>query len=218
LQLTDHSIRGCQEQAKQRRVEHAAACEGSGMEDHYRWTAEQGKGLEHLALGINGAGVHAEGVVIGTDGGMSFGCTYAIRCDKRWHVRSVEIRVARGPALLLESDGEGNWRNMDGRRIPSLAGCIDIDLSCTPFTNSLPIRRLGRLLAQRREITVAYIDVPRLGLGPSRQAYTCLGPGVYRFESLANPFSADIETDGDGLVLRYPGAFDRVPPDISAGR
>jgi len=79
-----------------------------------------------------------------------------------------------------------------------------------PFINPLPIRRLGARLAPRREIVVAYIDVPRLALAPSRQAYACLEPGRYRFESLSNPFSAEIETDGNGLVLHYPGLFERV--------
>ena len=184
------------------------------MTVNYRWMAEQDGGLEHLALGIDDTGVHAEGVVIGTDEGTPFGCHYLIACDPRWHVRRVAVRVAGAAALRLESDGEGDWRDADGLPLPGLAGCLDVDLSCTPFTNTLPIRRLSTWLSTRlstrREIVVAYIEVPRLALGPSRQAYGCLGPGRYRFESLSKPFSADIETDDDGLVLRYPGLFERV--------
>jgi hypothetical protein len=30
------------------------------------------------------------------------------------------------------------------------------------------------------------------------------------FESLSRPFSAELEVDGDGIVLRYPGLFTRV--------
>lgn len=176
----------------------------------YRWKAEQEGGLEHLQLDAGLDGVRAEGGVIGLDAGMPFGCSYAIQCDARWQVRRVELHVALEPALRLDSDGAGHWHDADGRPVPALAGCIDVDLTCTPFTNTLPIRRLDGRLARRQEIEVAYIDVPRLDVGPSRQAYTRLGPGRYLFESLSNPFSAAIETDEDGLVLRYPGLFARA--------
>lgn len=178
----------------------------------YRWAAAQDGGLEHLELEAAETGAAAEGVVIGTDEGRPFGVAYAIRCDAQWRVRGVEVRVAGAGVLRLAADGEGNWRDADGRALPALAGCIDVDLTCTPFTNSLPIRRLGARLAQRQRITVACIDVPRLEVGPSHQAYTCLGPGRYLFESLSRPFRAEIETDADGLVLRYPGLFARVSP------
>ena len=44
--------------------------------------------------------------------------------------------------LHLESDGEGHWQE-NGKDRPDLHGCIDIDIQATPFTNTLPIRRLG---------------------------------------------------------------------------
>jgi len=176
----------------------------------YRWAAHEKGGLEHLELDESGGAIAAEGVVIGVDDAdKPFGCRYAIRCDAYWHVRRVEVRVAGRASLLLESDGEGNWSDAQGRPQPALAGCIDVDLTCTPFTNTLPLRRLGPRLRQRHTITVAYVDVPALAVEPSQQAYTWLGPGRYLFESLSNRFSAEIETDVDGLVLRYPGLFSR---------
>ncbi len=41
------------------------------------------------------------------------------------------------------SDGHGHWRKADGTALPQFDGCVDIDLAGTPFTNTLPIRRLG---------------------------------------------------------------------------
>jgi hypothetical protein len=37
-----------------------------------------------------------------------------------------------------------------------------------------------------------------------------VGPERYLFKSLSDPFSAELETDGDGLVLRYSGLFHRA--------
>lgn len=128
-------------------------------------------------------------------------------------MRAFEVHRAGGASLVLRGDGAGNWRDGAGRPLPALDGCIDVDLRCSPLTNTLPIRRLGAQLQQRRELRVAYVDPLQLGQGAraAAQAYTLLGPGRYRFEGLDSGFSAEIETDDEGLVLRYPGLFERAP-------
>jgi hypothetical protein len=47
------------------------------------------------------------------------------------------------PRVDLFSDGEGTWTGPDGRVMPHLEGCEYVDIAETPFTNTLPIRRLG---------------------------------------------------------------------------
>lgn len=185
------------------------------MHRRLRWATEQGDGLEYCVIRSTPHGFTAEGVTIAPGFGSlaegePFGCSYAVRCDGEWRVRQVEVNVAGGAHLLLGADGEGRWRGTDGAPLPALDGCIDVDLTCTPFTNTLPIRRLGEALRARQEIRVAYIVLPGLGVMPSRQAYTRLNAGRYRFESLSNPFEAAIDTDIDGLVVRYPGLFRRL--------
>jgi len=186
------------------------------MQRNCRWHTEEGDGLEQCTLaGRDNGALLVEGVVVAPGAGSMatgdlFGCSYAIDCDAQWRVRRVEVKVAGGARLLLLADGEGRWRDAGGDAMPALDGCIDVDLTCTPFTNTLPIRRLGDALRQRHEISVAYITLPAASVAPSRQAYTALGAGRYRFESLSNPFQADIETDDDGLVVHYPGLFRRV--------
>jgi hypothetical protein len=180
------------------------------MERSYRWAREKDGGLEHLSLRESEDGFLAEGVVIGADTGLPFGCSYAIRCDARWHVRSVHVHVTGAAPLLLQADGEGHWCDGEGRPLPVVDGCIDVDLSCTPLTNTLPIRRLGSALEHRQEIRVAYVDVPALRIEAVPQAYRRTGPHLYLFESLSHPFSAEIATDDDGVVRFYPGLFNRV--------
>lgn len=184
------------------------------MDRSLRWKTDEGDGLEHFSIHEIERGVVAEGVVIGPRSGnvgdALFGCSYLVRCDAYWRVRQVEVRVAGGVHLLLRADGKGLWSGPGGAPLPVLDGCIDVDLTCTPFTNTLPIRRIGEALRARHEIRVAYITLPEASVMPSRQAYTALGAGRYRFESLSDPFQADIVTDADGLVVDYPGLFKRV--------
>jgi hypothetical protein len=178
-----------------------------------RWVPDAGVGAEHLAIRSTPEGTVAEGVVVGARGGTSYGLRYCVRCDALWRVREAVLSLAgEERCLYLRADGEGNWRDQDGRSVEVLRGCVDIDISATPFTNTLPIRRLGLALGEAREILVAYVPVPALAPEPVRQRYTRLEAGqLYRYEGLFRGYAGELTVDGDGLVLDYPGTFRRVP-------
>ena len=179
------------------------------------WSAWAGTGLGHLRLVVRESGVVADGIVLGVEEGQPFRLAYEVRCDAYWRVRAARVGVpGEPPKVELLSDGEGNWSGPDGRAVTYLEGCEYVDISETPFTNTLPIRRLGLAPGEHAEITVAYIDGAELQPWPEPQRYTCLeegdGGGLYRFESLDGDFTADLPVDSDGLVLDYPGLFRRA--------
>ncbi len=95
-----------------------------------------------------------------------------------------------------------------------LNGCIDVDISATPFTNTLPIRRIQWQVGQSEEFRMVYILVPDLKVSVMRQRYTCLAKtdqgATFRYENVDDDFKADITVDSDGLVVHYPGLFERV--------
>lgn len=166
--------------------------------------------MEHLALRREGELILAQGAVIGGRYGEDYGAFYSIRCDASWRVRHACISVAGGGRLELYADGEGHWQDSDGAPIAELDGCVDIDLTASCFTNTLPIRRLHDVLELRQEIDVAWVWIPELKVEKARQAYARLDAQLYRFESVGRDFQADLEVDGEGLVLRYPGLFKRL--------
>jgi hypothetical protein len=186
----------------------------SSVEREVMWTPWEEAGLEHLRLVTSGSGVVANGLVIGLQGGRPFRIGYEIRCDGRWRVREVRAAApdSERPVLELLADGEGRWKSRGGEPVPELDGCIDVDISATPFTNTLPIRRLGLKPGESEELTVTYIRVPELLVGPERQRYGCLEAdgGFYRFEALPSGFTAELPVDAEGLVIDYPGLFRRV--------
>ena len=184
------------------------------MQRIYRWQPAHGSGLEHMILTQDEGMIVAEGVVAGGDDESSpFGCSYRIECDAGWRTRSVEVRVAGGASLVLTADGEGRWRDAHGRALAQLDGCIDVDISATPFTNTLPIRRLSARPARPTELHVAWIRLPALDVQAALQIYTRLADGRYRFEAPDSRFKAVLEVDGDGVVLDYPALFRRVEAD-----
>jgi len=180
------------------------------------WIPWEGPGLEHLRLVTSGSGVVANGLVIGLEAGRPFRISYEITCDGRWRVREVRVAAPDSgrPVLELLTDGEGHWKRRSGEPIPELDGCIDVDISATPFTNTLPIRRLGLEPGESEELMVTYVRVPELLVGAERQRYGCLEArgdgGLYRFEALPSGFTAELPVDVEGLVLDYPGLFRRV--------
>jgi hypothetical protein len=133
-------------------------------------------------------------------------------CDADWHVREAEVaEIGSDIAASLASDGAGERALDSNGAFPDLAGAIDIDISITPFTNTLPIRRLNLQRGQSQDIGVVYVRLPGMAIALARQRYTCLDPGRrYRYESLDSGFTRDIEVDADGLVTEYPGLFRRI--------
>jgi len=188
----------------------------SGVDREVMWTPWEEAGLEHLRLVASDDGVVAKGLVIGLEAGRPFRIGYEIRCDERWRVR--EVRAAapdlERPVLELLADGAGHWKRGGGEPAPELDGCIDVDISATPFTNTLPIRRLGLEPGESEELIVTYIRVTELLVGPERQRYGCLeaqaNGGLYRFEALPSGFNAELPVDAEGLVIDYPGLFRRA--------
>jgi uncharacterized protein len=170
-----------------------------------------------LCLMVGEDGVVADGMVIGVTEGHPFRVVYEVRCDVGWQVRAMRIGVpGEPPRVHVLSNGEGNWTTPDGRFVPHLEGCTDVDISVTPFTNTLPIRRLGLAPMESAEVSVAYVEGAELQAWPEPQRYTCLEKGdrggLYRFLSLDSGFTADLLVDADGLVLDYPGLFRRALP------
>src|SRR5260370_34739109 len=135
------------------------------MERDVLWRPWSKPGLEHLHLTQDDAGIVANGVIIGVNHQV-FRLRYDISCDARWRVREVNVNLldGRGPMIALLADGEGHSFSLSGEPGLSLYGCIDVDISATPFTNTLPIRRLALRPAQSAALRTAHIAVPQLDI------------------------------------------------------
>jgi uncharacterized protein len=177
-----------------------------------RWASEEGEGIEHLVFDARDDGFFVESAVIGQRYGKSYGLCYRVRCDRRWRATEVFVTVMGGGSLELHGDGEGHWHDGHGLVLSALEGCIDVDIAATPYTNTLPIRRLPLAQGERQPIAVVYISTPDLQVTRAEQAYTCIELNrEYRYEGIFRDFSANLKIDDDGLVIDYPTLFTRLP-------
>jgi uncharacterized protein len=179
------------------------------------WTALEWTGVEHVIVSSDATGFRADSqVIMAWKDLMRVG--YRLECDARWRATRLTVQVtsAEGErALAVAADGAGHWL-VDGQPLPALDGCIDVDIRCTPLTNTLPIRRLDWSRGTSHDLDVAFVSVPELTIRPVRQRYTLLGRDEaghgarYRYES--GSFRADLLVDGEGFVVDYPGEWRRL--------
>ncbi len=199
------------------------------------WSRTDTAGSEQVVFDDR-QGLLARGVVLAVDP-LPYTCRYRLTVGADWSTSLFEAEVegagwARN--VRLERAGDG-WRVRTGEEgdldaalraaghppagLPGtdepdrLAAALDVDLSGSPLFNTLPVRRigLGRIPADHaRQVSVAWVRLPGLAVLPAEQVYTSLGPGRVRFAS--DTFTADLDIDPDGFVVRYPGLAERIDP------
>jgi hypothetical protein len=121
--------------------------------------------------------------------GTQIGATYELRYELE--EPRLRAEIVGGPAIELELE----------------ADCDHFDLAFSPLFNSLPVLA-G--LDDVRDCVMTFISVPDLAVSRSEQRYERLGPRTVRYQS--DSFTAELELDEEGFVLRYPGLAERIGP------
>jgi hypothetical protein len=197
------------------------------------WKRRDTAGVEHTLVDARN-GLYARGVAQAVDP-IAYTCRYELHTDPSWATTRLEVSTegagwARTVRLELAA---GRWRattseqgNLDaaltaagharaglpGTEDPDLLyGAFDVDLTGSPLTNTLPIRRLKLLDAGTgvaHRLSVVWVLVPSLEVVQADQIYTSLGDGLVRFAS--ETFSADLIVDDNGFVADYPGLAELI--------
>jgi hypothetical protein len=192
------------------------------------WERRDTTGAEHAVVDLS-AGLVARGTALAVDP-IAYTARYEVRTDDSWVTTSVEVSAEGagwGRTLRLQAEG-GAWRattsehgdldaaltaaghagaGLPGAEDPDLLlGAYDVDLTGSPLTNTLPIRRLGLLKAEpgvAHRVSVAWVLLPSLEVVQADQIYTALGDGKVRYAN--ETFSAALTVDDEGFVRDYPG-------------
>lgn len=174
------------------------------------WERTGPMGLEHLALHVGEDDIRADGLLVLDLGGDVVRVRYAIDLGRDWRTRAARLALDRGgPVVRRTLARRGEAWSVDGAARPDLAGAFDIDIAGTPFTNTMPLRRLALATGVPEAIRVAYVGLPGLEVGLAEQEYTRLGDGAVRYRGLGTGFEAVIAADAAGLVVDYPPIWRR---------
>jgi hypothetical protein len=177
------------------------------------WHRQDGNGAEYFELRSVARGWELAGsVVLAAGAAGPVHASYSVICDERWTTREARVSMVRDGAvreLTLRVDSQQRWWN-GAVEVPAVRGLLDVDLAFTPSTNTPPIRRLELRTGQGQDVTAAWITFPDLDVVPLPQRYERLADDRYRYASRGGEFTAEIETDDLGLVVRYPPGWERI--------
>jgi uncharacterized protein len=161
--------------------------------------------LDRCQLDVSPNGLRIAGTVLTPAYGDPLEVRYLVTTDEHGLTRRVELVLNGSDHRVPLSDGAGRWCWDGGPDLTEVAGSLDVDLTITPATNALPIRRLRLEVGQAADLSMAWVQFPGLEVIPSGQRYERLAADRWRFST--SDFQAELVVDQNGLVLDYGGLF-----------
>ena len=175
------------------------------------WQGIAFQSLEYFKLIENDKNFVVESKIIGSYKSKIYTVDYHLTIDLSWSIQEFiinsEVNTVKNKLKGKKLNDEwqiNNVLNSDFKTFPF------IDISLTPFTNTLPINNLKLNEGDSQEIKVIYIDVLNNLVKPVTQQYTRVAPHTYHYDNLQTDFKSDILVDENGLVVNYPGLFDKI--------
>ncbi|TDB91517.1 hypothetical protein E1264_01640 [Actinomadura sp. KC216] len=162
-----------------------------------------------------GVGWTLHGTTTAVENGTTWAVEYVIEVDDDWRTRRARVRhpldgrPGEPAEVTLEKAADGRWL-VDGRHVPGVDGCVDVDLESSAVTNALPVHRLGLAVDEAADAPAVYVRAADLSIGRLEQTYTRLpdtaaGRRCYAYAAPAFDFTARLVYDESGFVLDYPG-------------
>ena len=169
-------------------------------------------GFEVTFVAPVSGGVCFTGTTSAVEDGHAWTVSYQVTVDPTsWATQTARVTArsdAGEHALAVTTDGAGSWQ-VDGRPVPHLDGCLDIDLESSALTNAFPAHRLGLSPGQGADAPAGYVRAEDLRVERLEQRYVRLenqDPGrSFAYAAPAFDFACVLTYDGAGLLLDYPG-------------
>ncbi len=180
------------------------------MQQNIIWSGKKFQSLENCRINTTASGFEISSNIIGIFNNKIVNAEYIILTTKNWKTRSFQIDLLMDGNKITyeyESDTIGNWTTK-GEPVVELNDCIDIDISLTPFTNTLPINRLIMNENDQQEINVVYIDLLEQKIKNIQQRYTKQDADRYLYQNITIPYEATLIITETGLVKDYPHVFE----------
>jgi hypothetical protein len=131
---------------------------------------------------------------------------YEATCDGAWHSQEGRVHGAldmQPVDFTVSRTAEGLWM-LNGKAVPGLSECVDLDFDFTPATNLFQIRRLALTRGQAADAPAAWLDVSSGTLAALPQRYERIADATYRYEAPVLNYEADLQIAETGFVGRYP--------------
>jgi uncharacterized protein len=163
-----------------------------------------------------GAVYRCEGVAVAVEDQQVWAVGYEIVLDHLWRARAASVWGRMDAAVYerrVEAIAPGRWA-VDEQEAPELAGCLDIDLESSAFTNAIPVHRLGLAVGDAAAAPAIYIRASGLLVERLEQDYlrvTDDGDRIrFVYRAPAFDFEALLVYDRCGVIVDYPSIATRA--------
>jgi len=170
---------------------------------------------EHCNVNFLETGIIVRSEIEGWAGLKAVYAEYILTLNLDWTVREIEIHFTVGVnehSYNFVRHASGHWTDATGTLFSQFSECLFVDISLTPFTNSLILKGIKFTENQTEQVSALYFDVLANEIREDVQRYTKLNAMKYNFENDGGNFSADIDVDEDGFVTHYPNLFTMLKP------
>lgn len=135
---------------------------------------------------------------------------YVVRCDAEWHSISADVAgIQEGLEVNLRITRENQTWFLNEVAQPQVSGATDVDLSFTPATNLMPLRRLLASDQASEVSRAAWLRYPQADLLPLDQTYGRTGvAGDFSYKAQQTGNASRLHIGESGFVTRYPGLWE----------
>jgi hypothetical protein len=135
--------------------------------------------------------------------------SYSVNCDRAWLTSSGLIQGVIGArpidARIIREDA--GWR-FNGELAPGLGHLLDLDLSFTPATNFLQLKRFALPLGEAVALPAAWFNLEIGALTELRQIYQRRDAHRLSYRAPDVGYEGLLELSPNGFVRRYPGLWE----------
>ncbi|REC72029.1 hypothetical protein DRF60_20405 [Chryseobacterium elymi] len=175
------------------------------------WKGLANQSLEYFKIEKKDGSLTVNSKIIGIQEDIVFAVTYHLLINDSWFINEFTIITEINSTITSYTGKKRNntWE-INNMLEPEFTNVNYIDISLSPFTNSLPINNLMFKEHRPRNIDVIYIDILRGHIKRVKQRYTKLDTFSFSYENIDSDFKAILTVDNNGFVEKYPGLFEKI--------
>ena len=116
------------------------------------------------------------------------------------------VRIGAKSRIFVRRAPDDTWM-LNGTPVQAVTGAKDIDLSFTPATLTLPIRRLKLGVGDEAEIQVARLDLEKERLKPLHLVFRRIANNEYECLKSETGTTSHLSVDAQGIVQTHKGRW-----------
>jgi hypothetical protein len=173
------------------------------------WRRLDTPGHDACRLEEHSTGWALHGCAVFLQAGEPANLAYSVICDRAWRTLSGSIAGAVGTQtidFIVERQDDGAW-TLNGKRADA-DGLDDLDLSFTPATNLLQIRRVPLAVGEPVPLPAAWFNLEDGTLSKLEQIYERRDDLALYYRAPNVGYEGLLELAPNGFIRRYPGLWE----------